>query len=171
MGLKYNVSGTKTGRHSSQNLHCPECDTICYYFREKLTPVNKLLRAKTYKIPFYCTTCGAIKWELTALRDVIFLYPFEPAKTFRKDGLLSIPEQYRQEYRYMSDFGVVLSVGPGYYGKKRFYPTDDRVKPGMVVAYDKYVLWETLVKGTDGINYVVKMMGFGDMKMHEVLNA
>jgi len=149
-------------------MQCHECGVECKLVRGKPAPVNQLLRASTYKVPFFCITCGAIKWDLTALRDVVFLYPFEPAKTFKKDGLLSIPEQYRHTYDYMSDFGVVLSVGPGYYGKTKFYPTDPRIQPGMVVIYDKYVLWETSVRGTNGLNYIVKMMGFGDVKMHEV---
>jgi len=143
-------------------MKCPECSTECTG-RKNLVPRDKKLIAKTYKIPFYCETCGAIKWKYRALLDLVFIWPVPPKDTYGEESLIEIPTQYKEFYP--SDYGIVLSIGPGYYDDRQFHPTPDNITRGMKVLYDKQVPYEIPISGNDGKEYTVKTIGYQDIKL------
>ncbi len=124
----------------------------------------KLLAAPN-NIPFYCTTCGAFKWRYRAIRSVAFIWPCAGKKIYGTKGLIQIPQEWQEDYK--SDFGILLSLGPGHWDNKRFYPTNSELKPGMRVVYDKTVPWSQEIKGNDGLRYTVKMMDYKDIRMYD----
>jgi len=97
--------------------------------------------------------CPFKKFPYKGLRDVVFVWPFEPPK---KIGSFHIPDVIRENTEI--EYGVVLSAGKGYYTNKgKFRPT--RVVEGDVVIYDKTVPWVIEIEGQK-----VKYMGYADVK-------
>jgi len=126
----------------------------------KWRPVESRLDALLENVPFYCKKCGSIKLPLKALHDYVFIYPI-PKPLVPKKTFLILPEPEVVEY---SDFGIVLSCGPGYYNKKKFVPTI-QLKTGMKVVYDKTTPWEFYWEGTDKKPYLIKPMTYLDVKL------
>ena len=125
-----------------------------------LKPVRTELDSTIHNIPFYCPVCGAIKSPLKALRDLVFIYPLYKSSILG-EGLLARPTTYEPE---LSDYGVILSFGPGYYRKSKFVPVKD-LQIGMHVVYDKTVPWEVKWTGTDKQEHPIKYMTFLDVKL------
>jgi len=111
--------------------------------------------------PFH-TKEGKLKFPYRALFDKVFIWPTPPPKKIGKRSLLDIPEQFRK--RHQDGTGILLSVGPGYWGKKgKWHKTPEELKPGLRVAFDKSVPWGQSVKGEDGKNYRVVVCGVADI--------
>ncbi len=154
------------------DIKCPKCGelvtTSCYKNTTSYLPVNKLHRAAVYKVPFYCKECGAIKFKYRAINDYVFIWPIPLEKTFKKNGLIVRPDDSidpTDELHGRSDYGIVLSVGRGYYDNKRFHSTE-MLKVGMKVIYDKKVLYPTLIEiDTDGNRQVIVTCGYLDVKI------
>ena len=122
-------------------------------------PVPESLLAKNLRVPFFCIQCGAIKFNFTAIRGVVFIFPAELPD---KMGSFFIPENFKEAHR--GHYGIVLAVGKGYYGKKgKFCPT--YLRPGQIVYYDVGVPWKVHTAGNDGKEYEVKIMAEGDVKI------
>lgn len=143
---------------------CTECGSIVqkrkHSDRFKWCPVEPRIDATVENVPFYCTECGAIKMPLKALHDYVFIYPI-PKPIVPKKTFLILPEPDVVEY---SDFGIVLSCGPGHYNTKKFVPTG-LLKVGMKVIYDKGVPWEFYWEGTDERPHLIKFMTYLDVKL------
>lgn len=106
-----------------------------------------------HNVPFVCSECGALKFTYRGLRDVVFVFPFEPPK---KIGSFYVPDIVRENMEV--EYAVVLSAGKGYWTKKgNFKPT--KVFEGDIVVYDKDVPWSCQVEGVK-----VKYMGYADIK-------
>ena len=142
-------------------MKCSYCNTEI----ENNKPINPLLYAHTYGIPFFCTFCGAIKFNYRAIRDIVFLWPIPLTRTYVEEGVVERPESSidsEDEVYGRSNLGIVLSVGPGYYDNKRFHPTNT-LERGMKILYDKNVPWRTYVKDNDGKSRMVVFCGFKDI--------
>jgi co-chaperonin GroES (HSP10) len=114
---------------------------------------------KARKIPFYCTTCGALNFRLQALGDKVFVWP-DPVEV-RAGSVIVLPEFFKD--RHHSAYGTVLSIGNGCVNKKRrFIPTT--VPVGTYVVYDTGVPWYQDELGVDGKMHRVKIMGELDIK-------
>ncbi len=105
--------------------------------------------------PFYCPRCGKVDFPIRAMRSIVFIEQIGK----QEYELLHIPEQYREE----SEFGVVLSSGPGYTDEDGDW-VPNTVKVGDIVVYDKGILWDTRVKAADGYSYPVRFMPEVDVK-------
>lgn len=146
-------------------MRCKDCGNKVFIVNGKegthhYASTNPELDSSKYSIPFFCDICGSIKFPYRAIRDIVFIWPLVK-ETFQKDGLIEIPEQFKKFY--LSDLGIVLSAGPGYYDNKRFHPSEG-LRVGMRVIYDKSVLSETYVKGNDGKKYFIKICGYLDVR-------
>ena len=103
-----------------------------------------------------------IKFPYHALHDRVFIYPLPPKEKFGKESIIEIPKTFRQFYA--SDFGIILSIGSGYYSKdNKWHETSPQLKPGVKVVFNKNVPWRTSVKGLDGKNYSVIICGAQDI--------
>ena len=106
-----------------------------------------------YKVPFVCKECEALKFEYKGLKDVVFVWPFEPPK---KIGSFYIPDAIRENQEV--EYAVVLSAGKGYWTDRgKFIST--KVFEGDVVVYDKSVPWVIKVNENK-----VKYMSYMDVK-------
>ena len=144
---------------------CPQCNeeviavsdggaTLHYETVNPTLDSNK----KKYPIPFWCSICGAIKFPLRPLGDKIFLFS-DPIETHI--GVIEIPATYRKEKRRT---GTVVAVGKGYYDDKgRYHKTTLEV--GERVSYNFTVPWKMTVKGSDGKDYRVELMGERDVQL------
>jgi len=142
-------------------MNCKSCNAEVKKVDGKAVPVdeNLIKIVLLHRLPFYCEECGAFKFPYRAVRDVVFLFSDQiPEET---PGGILIPSVVRDSMH--SEYGVVLSVGKGYWDKKmKFHPTE--VKVGDKVMYDKTVPWTQDVEGADGKVYKVKVMGERDVK-------
>ena len=145
---------------------CKECNTELEGRRGEDGGVDTFYLAKDFKlfeminkfkIPFYCESCGSLKFPYKAARDVVFIWP---EVTKEKIGSIYIPETVN----ILTEYGVVLTAGPGHRDTKKgiFYPS--QLSVGDVIVYDKGVPWSMEVVGTDGKTYNVKYMGEQDVK-------
>ena len=144
-------------------MNCENCNaevvvkgrTTQYY-----EPVNKkIMKAiEKHKIPFTCSLCGSLKFPYKAIRDVTFIWPFPKED---KVGSIFIPNVAKDNKE--QEWGVVLSVGKGYWKKTgRFIPTE--IEVGDEVVYDKGVPWALYVDGDNDRKHQVKYMGYQDVK-------
>lgn len=147
---------------------------------------------KRYECPFYCSECYSLNFQWNAVRDISFVWPIPISDTFAGTGIAR-PESsvdVEDEIFGRSNYGVLLSSGPGYWAKRskccdafvlpkfvptckqcdrqcfsryRFHPTQ-YVQKGMVVFYDKYVPWRFYPKTPEGKEEMVVLCGFGDIK-------
>lgn len=122
---------------------------------EELKQTKKI--AEEYNIPFVCKECGAIKFQYQAIRDIVFIFP---ARAVEKIGNIIIPEAFRQD----TEFGVVLSFGPGYYSESGKYCHSYELKIGAHIIYDKQIPWIHYVASEDGKKHKIKYMGYQDIK-------
>jgi len=100
------------------------------------------------------TNEGLVDFPYRALHDRTFIYPAPPKEKFGRDSIIEIPKICQQYYA--SDFGIILSIGPGYYSMEgKWHGTSPQLKPGVKVMFNKNVPWRTSVKGLDGKNYSV----------------
>jgi len=155
----------------TEHMRCPECDVevtvvsgggdtchdTCHY-----ETVDELLDSNKAKhpIPFWCPTCGAIKFPLRPLGDKVFIIS-DPIRTHLGSGILVIPDEYKEKKRRT---GTIVSVGKGY--------VDDRgkfvamsLKIGQRVIYHFGVPWSTDAKGQDGKEHRVELMGEKDVQL------
>jgi len=115
---------------------------------------------------FYNKERKELEFNWKAMRDVVFVVPDPLPEKYRVPGeqlepILFIPDRFREKHG--NEYGIVISVGPGYYDRHmRFKPTD--VQIGDRVIYDKEVPWSLDLKGADGKDHVCKFMGNGDIK-------
>lgn len=106
-------------------------------------PVSPVLQMKEKKVPFCCKECGSLLFSHKATRDIVFVFPTPVPE---KLGSFFIPDEYKENYR--DEFGIVLSIGPGYYDKKgKFNPTT--LQEGSLVVYDRDVPWLVEVEGVE----------------------
>lgn len=117
----------------------------------------ELVRKKS--IPFYCKTCGALKFRYQAIGDKVFLWP---DLIEDKIGSIVIPDKWKSNN--LTSFGTVLSVGKGCVdrGNRKFVPTE--IKDGDYIVYDTGVPWAHDVLGADDRMYTVRIMGALDVK-------
>lgn len=146
-----------------------------------------------YNCPFYCSECHSLNFQWNAVRDISFVWPIPPTKTYIKGGNIERPDDVgdvEDEIFGRNSYGVLLSTGPGYWAKKskccdsfvlpKFVPTckncnrpcfskyvfhpTQYVSKGKVVFYDKYVPWRFYPKTPEGKEEMVVICGFGDIK-------
>lgn len=95
---------------------------------------------------------GKIKFPYRALQSIVFIFPVPPPKTLGREGIISLPEEFRDNYQDKT--GIVLSVGPGYYDKKNIWNTTC-LTPGTKVYFDNTVPWHLFTRALDGIEYKI----------------
>lgn len=116
--------------------------------------------------PYICPKCKRFCCNRRAIRDIVFIWPIPLPEYYIEGGLIARPETARNvedELYGRSDYGLVLSVGPGYWDDKKFHSTCD-LKVGMKVNYDKFVPWADFAPGYNGKEHFVVVCGFGDVK-------
>lgn len=133
-----------------------ECGDTCWS-----EPVREELLAKRYDIPFYCTLCGAIRFSCRAITAFTLIWPLMYFEEVLRDSVIIIPKSVKKSE--LSDFGVILSIGPGYHRSKKYYPTPEELHVGIKVVYDKTVPGRLWFKGTDGRGYEVMVCGVADV--------
>lgn len=140
---------------------CEACGSQVEPGTGRLVPLEDKFNAKKRGIPFYCEACGSLKFPIKAIRDVVFLWPDPLPERAEGNSKLIIPQAYRSDYK--NSLGYVLSAGPGYQKKGcAFRPSE--LKAGDRVVYDKTVPWTQVVKGSDGKEHQVAMMGALDIR-------
>lgn len=117
--------------------------------------------------PFVCPTSGRVEFPLRAIRDIVFIWPIPLPETYGMEHLLVRPIQFRDvrnELFGRSPFGIVLSVGPGYFDDtdQKFYSTGN-LKSGDKVLYDSKVPWNTTVRDSQGKEHFIVFCGYGDV--------
>jgi hypothetical protein len=96
---------------------------------------------------------GNMNFPYRALESKAFIWPCSPPETFFGTNIL-IPVQYREHY--VEGYGVLLSIGSGYWTDKgKWIPVDSLLKPGVIVAYDQTVPYRIWLNGPDGKEYEV----------------
>lgn len=154
-------------------MKCSECNTDVKKIGKRLgcyeyLLVDKRLVAATHSVPFYCNTCGAIKFIYTAVRGVIFVLPIYKytQKSDKLSNILIIPQEVKQAE--LSSFGIILSAGPGFYNKKNKWINVNGLYPGMKVIYDASTPWNVDVLGNDGKKHLVKLCDVTDVMVEIV---
>jgi hypothetical protein len=146
-------------------IPCNACGTILQRFFQGtsmvLRPKNILLWHENYKVPFYCSKCGAIQYPWKPIRDVAFVYPIPLPDTYNPQGQVVIPDNYKQFYR--KGEGVLLAVGPGFYSSKSFISTSEDLVPGSFIRYNPEVPWKVPVVGTDEKEHLIIICGAQDI--------
>jgi hypothetical protein len=96
---------------------------------------------------------GKMHFPYRALESKAFIWPTPPPETFYGSNIL-IPIHY-QKY-YAEGYGILLSIGPGYWTDKgKWIPIDPLLKPGSMIAYDKTVPWSIMLDDSDGKTHEV----------------
>jgi len=91
---------------------------------------------------------GKLNFPYRALESKAFIWPCPPPETFFHTNIL-IPIQYREHYA--EGFGILLSIGPGYWNDKgKWFPVDPLLQSGVIVAYDQTVPWRIMLDGPNG---------------------
>lgn len=112
------------------------------------------------KCPFFCSKTGLIEFPFRAIRDIVFIYP-DPLPLFvGKEKVIHVAPEYQKHH--LTEFGYVLTTGPGYYDNKRWIP-NDQILIGSRVVYDKTIPWMWDVKDSNGVIHGVKVMGARDL--------
>jgi len=116
---------------------------------------------------------GQIHSPFRAILDRCIIWPVPPPERIG-DGVIEIPQTARDQFQ--DSTGILLSVGPGYWGKEIeggpqllsrlrmrkpgqesshqvWHPTTDQLKPGVRVYYDNSVPWGVQGVGLDGKTY------------------
>ena len=105
---------------------------------------------------------GNLRFPYRPLRDVVFIWPLLPEK-LGKEELISIPEHLKTHYHNGS--GILLGVGPGYYGNDgKWHPTTDQLRPGVKIQYDQTVPWNCWLEDLEGKDQLVTMCTVSDIK-------
>ena len=145
---------------------CPQCGTRIVD-TDSPHPVNPKLNSqrKNFRIPFHCDHCGAIQFNLQAVRDVVYLYPIPKPE---KIGSIHIPDydgrSYNTQELFRSPCGIVLSFGFGAYDKQGKLHRSLDIEVGDLVLYNKQVPWSTEMVGGDGQKHKVVFCGYQDLK-------
>lgn len=108
-----------------------------------------------------------IQFPFKAINDYVFLWPLNmheiEKQQSKKQSIIHIPEQFKK--RKNSDFGIILSIGKGYWDKKEsiFCPSDG-IKPGDIVAYDNTTPWFFDIENHEKKEYIVRVMCYKDIR-------
>jgi len=111
--------------------------------------------------PFHDPSTKELIWKYRPLNDFAFIFPILK-ETIKKKSIIEIPEHLKKSV--LSDYGIVLAIGPGWYDKRNKFHSTDMIKPGMKVLYDKTVPWDIKIKGLDGTTYRIMMCTYKDIK-------
>lgn len=130
----------------------------------------EILAANMYMLgfgcPFVCPDCNKFVFGPRAIRDIVFVWPIPFSEVYIEGGNIvrpAIANNPVDELYGRSDYGIVLSCGPGYYDNKRFNPTSNLQK-GTRVLYDKFVPWYDYFKGYNGKPKFVVICGYKDIQ-------
>ncbi len=133
--------------------------------------------------PFVCPVCNQKTFGWRAHRDISFVWPIPLPDTYGEAGLIVKPDgvnDERDELYGRSDRGILLSMGPGWWGKPALPggtkppPGGDRrqivwnrteeLPFGTMVLFDKTVPWFFEPKGYNGLCQYVVICGARDIK-------
>lgn len=104
---------------------------------------------------------GSIDFPYIASSDRCFIYPSPPPESFG-EGIIQIPE-HLQEF-YAEGYGILLSVGLGFYHEKgHWISVSPRLQPGVKVHFDIGVPWEEFILGPNGERHRVVLCGVTDI--------
>jgi hypothetical protein len=99
---------------------------------------------------------GKLAFPFEATQSIAFIFPVPPPETLGKEIKFILPEEFRQDHQ--KNFGILLSIGPGYYDKKnKWCPVSPELKPGVRVCFDTTVPNSLLTKGLDGKDYEISI--------------
>ena len=96
---------------------------------------------------------GVLSVPIRALCSKVFIYPDSEPEKIKS---LWLPKNIKDKKQVRS--GVVLSIGPGFYNKrkKRFIHTE--VKPGTRVLFDNMTPWFYDIPDSNGVLRRVRLM-------------
>lgn len=118
--------------------------------------------------PFVCPSCCRFVFNMRAKWDYVLLWPIPLPEKYMEGGEIVRPQNaidVKDEIYGRSDYGIVLSFGPGYYTEKgKFKSTGNQLYVGAKVLYDKNVPWRTYAPGYDGKKELVIVCGYRDIK-------
>jgi len=156
------------------------CDTCGEHVFSKNFRYPKLAELEC---PFVCPECHQKTFSWRAHRDISFVWPIPLPDTYGEAGLIVKPDgvnDERDELYGRNDRGILLSMGPGWWGK---LPLPGGTKPppggdrrrigfhltpqlpfGTKVLFDKTVPWFFEPKGYDGLQRYVVICGARDIK-------
>jgi hypothetical protein len=168
---------------------CSVCDRVMPEDNEQLL---KAAMASQFLCPFVCPECKYISCGVRATSDRSFVWPIPKDKTFLANGVIERPpssNDAEDELSGRSPYGIVLSMGPGYWSntskcckahvvqKKvptcthcnsdcfyeyEFHPVQG-IERGTVVVYDMHVPWKQYFRTFSGGSELVVMCGAADI--------
>jgi co-chaperonin GroES (HSP10) len=105
---------------------------------------------------------GMLEFPYRAILDRCFIWPTPAPDKLGKKKIIEIPQEFQQSYQ--DGTGILLSIGPGFYSQDgKFHATNNELKPGILVQYDKSIPWSTTAIGQDGKEYFVVICGEQDI--------
>ena len=125
----------------------------------KWKPVDPFLDSVPNNVPFNCSLCGSVRCNLKAIHDYVLVFPVRKQPV--QSDVIALPETLEPED---TDYGIVLSFGPGYYSKKKFVRSGD-IRVGMKVLYDKHVPWEVAWKDRFNKSHLLRIMPYPNIRM------
>lgn len=121
-------------------------------------PKNIIARIQK-KCPFF-KNGKIVDFKLRPLHDICCIWPYYESI----DTIIELPETIQKEY--YKGIGVLLAVGPGWWGrnpkyrscgkwidpgpKEYWHPTSTQLIPGVVILHDKYIPWRTYISSPSG---------------------
>lgn len=149
---------TKCEKHTeykAERSPIHQCPTCWKIWDEKMLPSSTTIS------PWHDAK-GKLNFPYRAMQSQAFVWPAPPPKTLGEEGCIVIPFQYR-EY-YAEGFGILLSIGPGYWDKKnKWIPVDPLLKPGVTICFDKNIPYRAILDGPDNKHYEVIRMVEADI--------
>lgn len=125
---------------------------------------------------------GQVHSPLRAILDRCIIWQI-PAPNRVGNGLIELPQTVMDQFQ--DGTGILLSIGPGYYGKKPesrsefisrrrahlpandkivWNPTPDQLKPGVRVLFDNTVPWYVISKDRSGKEHKLIICGVMDIQ-------
>jgi len=115
------------------------------------------------QIPFYNLETEEMHFPLRPLHNVVFIWALLKYDEKLYNTSIELPESVKTET--LSDLGVLLAHGPGYWDREKqnkFHPTSP-LAPGTLVVYDRNVPWRTVAVDGQGIGHEVIMCDYSDV--------
>jgi len=145
--------------------------------------MNKQPQEQKVNCPFIDSD-GQVHSPFRAILDRCIIWPTPPPEKIGS-GVIEIPQTIRAQFQ--DSTGILLSVGPGYWGKETegtmdfvkrprlkrsdlenkrpmWHPTTDQLKPGIRVYYDNSVPWWVVGKDQNGKEHALVICGVMDIQ-------
>lgn len=106
---------------------------------------------------------GKIECSFQVISHKVIVWP-DPKPEKTASGLLFLPPELSKVARENLRIGTVISVGDGYYDKKKRRYIKTEVKPGHRVLFDNTTPWNISIPDISGKYHKVRIMTELDIK-------